>query len=43
MSDPNLRARVRQGLLKVEQLHSLAGTFTTAGVGGSTAANFTSR
>ena len=24
MSDPNLRARVRQGLLKVEQLHSLA-------------------
>ena len=24
MSDPNLRARVRQGLLKVEQLHALA-------------------
>src|SRR3954462_7554775 len=43
LSEPQLRSRIRRGLLKVEQLHALAATCTTAGGGGSTPENCTSR
>ena len=44
LSEPQLRTRIRRGLLKVEQLHALARrTSTTAAAAGSTLASSTSR
>ena len=43
LSEPQLRSRIRRGLLKVEQLHALAGMCITGGGVGSMPGNCTSR